>query len=152
MATKKNTQLLFRILEVLRVRAYLGDELEYKSVKGNKIITVEGPTINSLFSNSLSEIQNSVITAIAHEIGHLLAAPPGRRKLKDFGIPQNIKNDKWDAEDVKAQLFENEVLMAIGCKKLQSKTLLKRKMKEYSLTDWWVKEKPQIKYLIEHAK
>lgn len=56
---------------------------------------------------------------IAHELGHYLIAPKGRRHRLNFGIPPkryNVPRPQWDLDEAKAILVEHALLRHFGGK------------------------------------
>ena len=157
--SKMNTNILFKIVERLKLRVQIGDELEYKVHNNTKYLTVEGMTVSGLFDSgaTLEKLRATIAIAIAHEIGHFLAAPLSRRNRKNFGIPLSQDNSsprsryKWEREEVMAQLFEQKITDTIGVKN-QSKRLLVRKMKEYDLESWWKTAQLDLDHLLRSVK
>jgi hypothetical protein len=67
---------------------------------------------------SIQDLNNYVARSLAHELGHFLVAPVGRRYRKDYGIPSSnsshASTDKWDLDEAKANLVEEYLLQKFG--------------------------------------
>lgn len=82
-----------------------------------------------------------------HEIGHFIITPKQRRRRKDFGIPNNIiGNRKYDFEEIKATMVENELRKLFGFKyskklysnaNVSSQFIIDNKKK---IMQWWNEE------------
>jgi hypothetical protein len=59
------------------------------------------------------KINNFVARNLAHELGHFLIAPLGRRFKKDYGIPPN-EPDWTRLDEMKAKLIEEYLLRYFG--------------------------------------
>jgi len=66
-------------------------------------------------------LSNRVARHVAHELGHFLVAPGGRRYRKDFGIPEvkrsRASGERWELDEYKAQLVDNYILRLCGFEK-----------------------------------
>lgn len=56
---------------------------------------------------------------LAHELGHYLVTPKSRRHKKNYGIPKKsytLRNNwkRWNLEEYKASVLENELLKLVG--------------------------------------
>lgn len=67
---------------------------------------------------TLTYLRHTVAKSLAHELGHFLIAPLGRRYRKDYGIPVGHRSERaefnWDLDEAKAVLVENHLLIACG--------------------------------------
>ncbi len=67
---------------------------------------------------SAAKIRTIAAKALAHELGHLLIAPLGRRYRKDYGIPVGTRSvaahSRWELDEAKARLVENYLLKEYG--------------------------------------
>lgn len=72
--------------------------------------------ISDLFnaSNSRETLANKVALTIAHELGHFLVAPKGRKYKKDYGIVTKDLSERsmyhWDLDEAKACLIHAYLL------------------------------------------
>ena len=63
----------------------------------------------------INTIKLNACSFALHEIGHYIITPKQRRRKKDYGIPANAKNNfKYDLEEVKATMIENELRRLFG--------------------------------------
>jgi hypothetical protein len=69
-------------------------------------------TIAHVLSTTPQAITNNVARNLAHEIGHWLVAPKGRRYRKDYGIKGDTL--RWDLDEMKARIVEHFILQHFG--------------------------------------
>lgn len=78
-------------------------------------------SLTTLMSTSLTQRALGTIIAkkVAHELGHFLVAPPGRKYQQDYGIRAYGKRSEksmefWDLDEAKATLVEHQLLRHFG--------------------------------------
>jgi hypothetical protein len=139
MKLKKALNTALKLASKLDLKVHFGSELLYTK----NTIQLESP-ISAPWQLMNGSACRATLSSLLHEIGHYIVAPPQRRKMKDYGIPNlsyNEKNKKrkmrWDYEEVKAQMVEQKLEDFLGVK-LTKRTYAK----EYklSLQKWWVSE------------
>lgn len=107
---------------LLHVIAKLGLALRSGSEMGfhKHVITVEVPLRSILRQRRGSRsLEAHLCLDIAHELGHYLVAPPGRRHRKDYGIPSyrgrsDASHRRWDLDEVKAVVVSHWLLAQLG--------------------------------------
>jgi len=97
-----------------------------------------------LFHMSGSDLQDSIGRNLAHELGHYIVAPKGRRHRKDYGIP-GTSTKRWAIDEGKAILIENYLLkrFGFGCRmrllKYPVRSNRHRSVREHhrEIEKWW---------------
>lgn len=128
---KNNFKKVFDLLRILNIRVeFYGDKYDPTYFIGKdkvSVIQYSGLTIGRLFNlnktNTLINIQLNIVNTCLHEIGHFIITPKQRRRRKDYGIPYGKKlssnkkiRDKYDLEECKATMIENELKRLFGFK------------------------------------
>jgi hypothetical protein len=81
-----------------------------------------------------------IAEALAHELGHFVVAPAGRRYRKNYGILNTITRDSqyWELDEAKARMVEVALLRHVGIKGNGLQDLTQEYQRRVSL--WWEKE------------
>ena len=101
----------------------------------------------SLFIKSPEKARLNLLSNIAHEVGHYLAAPKSRRDKNNFGLPKStdkrIYKYYYFAEEMKAQLIENHILEYFKIEKYNVNRNFRRQKAIFvdfpELKNWWNK-------------
>lgn len=128
----------------LKLKIVFGQTTEFHTEYGKRIITI--------YTHPRSMIQFPTLSLelvgreLAHELGHYLIAPKGRRHRRDYGIVGF--GEKWDLDEAKAVLVEHELLRFFGAKKV-----LKHPLSRVLLASFIKKQKkPALRWFDEQGK
>lgn len=119
---KSNYKKVLALLSKLGIRISFTTEKDsdqiYYPLKDNKAkIVYANRSQMQLFGNdkAIEEYRKDVCVFALHEIGHFIIAPKQRRRRKDYGIPER-ESDKYQLEEIKATMIENELKRLFGFK------------------------------------
>lgn len=128
-------------LKLIKLAKVLGFEVKIGQDFGgsNREITIDVPA--KTLAIKPDEAIYWFYKDLAHELGHVILAPKGRRFRKDYGIKNGIRRSyrsklKWDFDEAKATLIEHHLLNFVGLKYLKEPLgkLLGQKAK---VNKWW---------------
>ena len=141
---------LVRFAKNLGIEVQLGTETEYKTipktvrwvgprriVRGRSVMTLK-ITVDQLTSSSLPDI---VINDLAHELGHFIAAPKGRRCKIDYGIKTKSKFAELD--EFKANFVEIAIQQALD-RRTYVFSQRQKNFPEYKQAEEWWRSEGQI--------
>lgn len=109
-----------------------------RRVKSDHTIVVEFSPY-ALMHDTIDQACVYAGAALAHELGHYLIAPKGRRHRKDYGIPAKQRTsasiDKWQLDDDKAVMVELQLLKHFSF----HTSALRRQRVNPDAVVWWYK-------------
>jgi hypothetical protein len=135
----KNKDWLFRVANSLGCKvAFSNNSREATYNKG--VIYLDFSPFGLVHDTERNTI--GLVEALAHELGHFVIAPRGRRYRKNYGIltTNNRNHDHWNLDEEKALLVEGALLRHVGLKGMGLIDLTYEKR----VMSWWEQQGKHI--------
>lgn len=158
--TAKKCEQVYRLARSLGLNIDLGTEQKFHTYRKYGE-THRQITLNTTFRGFLFQSEREphrillgLTQDLAHELGHYLIAPKGRRHRKDYGIPSErqrseVSHRRWEVDEMKATLVEYALLRHFG---LEEELCLRKdplRLRQYprnpfrkEAARWWKTEGP----------